>query len=106
MNGAGDYKEYISVYRASITINQVGEEEENWEKITETRAKVEKTRGNRDLIDNEVFYTAEKNFTLRHYVDVKEFDRIEHQGKYYKITNIDYFPEKMEKIVSTTLIND
>lgn len=106
MTGAGEYKEYVTVYRAEITVNSVGEELEDWKEVTVTRAKVEKTRGNRELIDSEIVYTSERDFTLRHYVDIKEYDHLEYQGKMYKVLNIDYFPERMEKKVTASLIND
>ena len=103
---AGLLKETISIYRNEFTKNEYGEETEGWRLVTTTRAGLRHDSGTRAVEDGAIVYTAIKTFQVYYYVDVDDFDRIEWNGKMYRILNIDPVIEQQCKFIRTELIQD
>lgn len=103
---AGLLKEPITILENVITINEFGEQSEQWINKIETRARLVNDGGDRTIINGEIFYSNIKTFQVRYYVDIDEFDRIEWCGKQYRVLNIQPDRAKQNKTIRTELIND
>ena len=107
MKRAGLLNEVIKIFTPSSTVNEFGEKVQKYTQTYETRARVEHNNGNRTTENNEIFYNYQKTFTVRSYVPVSEFDRVEYCGKQYRIITIENrVKEYNDKLLITELIND
>lgn len=86
---AGTLNEVISIYSPVITRDEFGNQKTEYTKRKETRAKVSHGGGSREVSNDEVVYLYNKEFTVRYYVEVSDFDRILWNGKFYRIVSID-----------------
>ena len=103
---AGLLTEVVNILRATLTRNNMGEEVEAWSTIYTTRARVENVSSQLTQENNEALYNFQKKFTLRIYVPIMEFDRIELGGKLYRVVRLDKNKTQMEIVVIGELIND
>ena len=71
-----------------------------------TRARVIHNNGNRPLQNSEVFYSYNKTFQVRIYVNVDEFDLIKYDNKFYRILSLDKNKEEQLITINTELVND
>ena len=55
--------------------------------------------GNRTLSNDEVAYQYTKTFQVRHYIMVNEYDRIQWNGKIYRILDIE--PDKQQMLLKS-----
>lgn len=103
---AGLLTEVVNILRATLTRNNMGEEVEEWGTIYTTRARVENVSSQLTQENSEALYNFQKRFTLRIYVPIMEFDRIELGGKLYRVLSLDKNKTQMEIVVIGELIND
>ena len=103
---AGLLKEPIEIWRKTLTVNDYGEETEEWNSIYSTRARLLHDGGSRVIDNQQVFYDHAKTFQIREYVPVDDYDRIMWKGKFYRILNIEPDTAKMQQIIKTELIDD
>lgn len=103
---AGLLTEQIEIWSKQLTINDFGEEVEEWIKTYQTRARLVHDGGSRTLSNDEVVFTHSKTFQIRDYVPISELDRIFWNGKYYRILNIEPDRTQMNQTIKTELIND
>jgi head-tail adaptor len=103
---AGLLKEPIRILENVITINDFGEQSETWRVKSETRARLVNDGGDRTIINGEIFYSNIKTFEVRYYVDIEDFDRVEWDGKQYRVLNIQPDKLKQNKTIRTELVND
>lgn len=103
---AGLLTEQIEIWSKQLTINDFGEEVEEWIKTYQTRARLVYDGGSRVVSNDEVVFTNSKTFQIRDYVPVSELDRIFWNGKYYRILNIEPDKIQMNQTIKTELIND
>jgi head-tail adaptor len=103
---AGILKEKIEIYEPVITTTDYGDTKTTWSLFYTTHAAVMHNGGSRGNENNEVFYSTNKTFIIRHYVPVVEKMRIKFEGKYYQITSI--IPNKYfnDKEIQTQLVNE
>nr|DAJ20154.1 MAG TPA: putative head tail adaptor [Siphoviridae sp. ctTYz13] len=103
---AGRLNEIIKIQSFEIDKNEYGANGVNWiDKIT-TRANVQFQSGNRINENNEVVFTNLISFTIRIYHNIDEKDRIEWNGKSYKIISIEPNKPKQFLTIKTELINE
>lgn len=104
---AGLLNEVIDILSPTSTINEFGEKVQSYTKTYTTRAEVNHESGNRTLENSEIFYTYRKNFTVRSYVPITEFDLISYDGKRYRVLTIDNkIKMNNKKTVITELMNE
>lgn len=96
----------ITILTPKTTINEFGEQVQEYEEKYKTRARVLHDNGSRNIENGEIFYPYQKSFNVRSYVPINEFDIIEFEGHQYRIITIDNRIERSnDKLVVTELIN-
>ena len=103
---AGLLKEQIEIWSKQLTVNEFGEEVEDWISTYKTRARLVHDGGSRVVSNDEILFTHSKTFQIRQYVPINELDRILWNGKFYRILNIEPDDVQMNKTIKTELIND
>ena len=103
---AGRLSEIIKIQSFEIDKNEYGANGVIWNTKITTRANVQFQNGNRINENNEVVYTNLISFTIRIYHNVDEKDRIEWNGKSYKIISIEPNKAKQFLTIKTELINE
>lgn len=103
---AGLLTEPITIKRATITKNDFGEETEVWTIVYQTRARVIQTNSNKAIENGEVLMNYTKEFHMRYYVPIQEFDIIEWDGKLYRVISMDKNKTEVYIKVTGALIND
>lgn len=103
---AGTLNESINIYTPIVTVNEYGEQTTEFELKYITRARVLENGGSRQLSNNEIVYPYQKSFLVRDYIEITDFDKIQWNGKYYKVLDITPNKKRMELEVRTELIND
>lgn len=102
----GLLKDKIDIYRPITSQNEFGEMIQEYKPWYCTRSKVVNNGGQRELMNNEIFYPYRKIFEIHQYVDVKETDIIHWKDKRYRILSIDLETRKMKKVIMTELIDE
>ena len=103
---AGLLTEQIEIWSKQLTVNEFGEEVEDWIKTYQTRARLVHDGGSRVVSNDEIVFTHSKTFQIREYVPINELDRILWNGKFYRILNIEPDGVQMNQTIKTELIND
>lgn len=103
---AGLLNEVITIKEATITKNSFGEEVETYSNKYTTRARVIQTNSNRTTENNEITVDFTKEFQIRIYVPIEEFDIIEWRGKLYRIVSLNVDRHNQYITVIGDLIND
>jgi len=103
---AGRLNEIIKIQSFEVDKNEYGANGVIWKDKITTRANVQFQNGNRINENNEVVFTNLISFTIRIYHNVNEKDRIEWNGKSYKIISIEPNKQKQFLTIKTELINE
>lgn len=102
---AGLLKEPITILQPHIITNEYGEETTEYLHKYATRARVTHSGGNR--VENiEIYLNDYRDFQIRIYVDICDYDRIEWDGKQYRILSIDRNKEQQNITIKTERVND
>lgn len=87
---AGLLSSTIAVEKPEVVSDEFGANTLKWVKhIDKTRAKVTYSSGNRANENNEIIFTYEVIFTVRHYHSITERMRILWEGNKYRILSIE-----------------
>lgn len=103
---AGILTELITVLSPNIIVNEVGEQTTEYLPKLTTRANVNWKTGNRNIENNEIVFDYTKDFKVRYYVDINEFDRILWNNKQYRIISIEPNKHYQELNIIAEQIND
>lgn len=103
---AGRLNEIVKIWRSTEVINEYGERSEEWAQTYSTRAKVDYNSGTRTTENNEIVFDYTKQFNVRSYVPVVETDRLQWNGKMYRIMSIEPRREYNDKVITAELINE
>ena len=103
---AGRLNEVINIYHPTVTTNDYGEASEEYKLSYTTRAKVDHNSGARTVENNEIVFDYTKTFNVRSYVTVCNDDRIEWQGKMYRILTTQQRREYNDIMITAELINE
>lgn len=106
MRAAGRLKENIEIYSNTITKDEYGQEREVMTLKTTTKAQLVHSGGNRELDNEEITHSYRKQFTVRYYVDIDDYDVIKWENKYYRVLDIEPNKEYQYKVINTEKIND
>lgn len=103
---AGLLTEKITIKRATIVKNDYGEDVETWTIIYTTRARITNINSAKQIENDEVVMNYSKQFFMRYYVPIQEYDVIEWNTKQYRVMSIDKDRENVYIKVIGELIND
>lgn len=107
MKRAGLLTKPIKILTPVTTINEFGEQVQQYELKYRTRARVLHDSGTRTNENGEIFYPYQKTFNVRSYVPISEFDLVEFDKKRYRVITIENrIEDNNDKLVITELIND
>lgn len=107
MKRAGLLTKIIQVLTPTTTVNEYGEQIQEYNLKYTTRARVLHDSGSRVNENGEIFYPYQKTFNIRSYVPIAEFDLIEFEGKRYRVITIENrIEDQNDKLVITELINE
>lgn len=103
---AGRLNEPITIFHPTIIYNEYGEANEEYKEVYTTRANVDHNSGARTVENNEIVFDYTKTFNVRSYVPVTDADRIEWQGKMYRILTTQQRREYNDIMITAELINE
>ena len=98
--------EIIEVVTPKIIIDEYGSQTTVYEHKFTTRAEMVRNSGNREITNNEVFYGERKQFSIRIYHNIEDFDIVLWNRKRYRILDIERNKEQQRIIVTTELVNE
>ena len=78
----------ITILRQTVEKNRFGETIETWKPHYTTKARIYDTTGSRRQENGEFFHSYQKAADVWMYVDVKDTDRVEHDGKVWIIDEV------------------
>ena len=103
---SGQLKDRIYIYEQQISRTPYGNTSRKWVCKYTTRARVNYSSANRDINNDEIFYTVEREFIVRHYVPVVETDIIVWNDQKWRILSIDRNRQYNNIFIRTTKIMD
>lgn len=103
---AGLLNESIDILRATITKNAFGEDVETWTTNYTTRARVIQQSSSKQDENQETVVRFVREFQVRHYVPVDEFDIILWREKRYRIISLNNDRANMYITIEGELINE
>lgn len=103
---ASDLDKIIDIYELNITTSPYGDTKRTWTKKYSTRARVNYSSGNRTIENDEIFFTVDREFIMRHYVPIEDTDIIVWNNDKWRVLTIDHNHEYNDIIVRTTKIMD
>lgn len=103
---AGRLTERIDIYTPKIVIDDFGSQHTEYIFKFSTRAERVRISGNREIDNNEMFYGELKQFSIRRYHPIENFDIIHYREKKYRILDIEYIKGEQRKILKCQLINE
>lgn len=103
---AGLLKERITVLESKNNTSEFGESKTSWFSKYSTRAFVKTTSQDRSTENNEIFFSTTVEFKIRFYHEINEWNRIQWNGKQYRILSIMPNKDAQEINIITELINE
>ena len=103
---ASNLDKVIDIYELNITTSPYGDTKRTWTKKYSTRARVNYSSGNRTIENDEIFFTVDREFIMRHYVPIEDTDIIVWNNEKWRVLSIDHNHEYNDIIVRTTKIMD
>lgn len=104
---AGLLNSIIAIEKPEVVSDEFGANILKWvNHIDRTRAKVTYSNGTRANENNEIIFTYEVIFTVRHYHSLTERMRILWEGRKYRILSIEKNKALQQQVIKTELINE
>lgn len=106
MSQAGIFTHPITILRHTVTRNEFGEQVDTYTPSVNTKAQI-RGGGRRTTENNEVIIDFTKEFVMRYYVPVHDFDRIKTQedNEEWRIININKDEFRHQIIISAQKVN-
>lgn len=103
---AADLFHRINIYKMTTSTTDFGEVRYDWDTLRCTcRARVNYSSGTRTVENDEIFYSVDREFIVRSYVEVEDTDIIEWNGEKWRILTIDHNRQYNNIFIRTTKIN-
>ena len=103
---AGLLTETIDILKPVEVGNAFGEKETVFAPKYHTRARVIFDSGNRESVNDEIFYLYNVSFQMRIYVPIDDTSLIQWDGKRYRVLSIQERREYSDKMIRTALVNE
>ena len=102
---AGLLNERIRVLKEIHVVSEYGDQDIQYKEKFWCRARHLDKEGTRTEVNNEIFYTNNKQFEVRIYQDIKDTDIIQFYDQFYRIINISPDRPNQRKIITVEIIN-
>ena len=102
---AGLLNERIRVLKEIHVVSEYGDQDIQYKEKFWCRARHLDKEGTRTEVNNEIFYTNNKQFEVRIYQDIKDTDIIQFYDQFYRIINISPDRPNQRKIITVEVIN-
>lgn len=103
---AGLLNEAINIVRAVVSKNDYGEEIETYQVVYSTRARITQTNSQKENENGEIVMNYTKEFFMRHYVPIREYDIITWNDSKYRVVSLDKNKTNIYIKVIGELINE
>lgn len=103
---SSDLKHRINIYKQHVDTSDFGRTIITYEPRTSCRARVNYLSGNRTIENEEIFYSVDREFIVRHYVPIEYTDVIEYDGDFWQVLSVDRIHEYNDIVIRTTRLND
>lgn len=103
---SADLKHRINIYKQHVEKSEFGRTMITYEPKTSCRARINYLTGNRTIDNEEIFYSVDREFIVRSYVDIAYTDVIEYDGDFWQVLSVDKIHEYNDIVVKTTRLND
>lgn len=103
---ASDLDRKIEICKQKVTKTDFGRTLISYEHKLYARARVNYSSGNRIIENEEIFYSVEREFIVRSYVDVSDTDIIKYDGNEWQILSIDRSHDMNDIVIKTAKINN
>ena len=103
---SGQLHDIIEIYELVITKSPYGDTNRHWHKKYSTRARVNYSSGNRTMENDEIFFSVDREFIMRHYVPIVDTDIIVWNNEKWRVLTIDHNRQYNNIFVRTTKIMD
>lgn len=104
---SSDLKYKINIYEQVVEdTNDFGRTDISYKLKCQTRARVNYLSGDRTMDNDEIFYSVNRTFIVRSYIDVKYTDVIEYDNDFWQITSIDKIHAFNDIVINTIRLND
>ena len=103
---SSDLKHRIEIYKQHIEKTEFGRTNITYEPRCSCRARVNYLTGNRTTINDEIFYSVDREFIVRSNVPITYSDVIKFENDFWQILSIDNIHEYNDIVIKTTRLND
>lgn len=103
---AGLLKDRIDILEQKISKTPFGDTRITYEPKYSCRAFVQYANGNRIVDNDEIFYSVDRTFIVRHYVPIVDTDMIVWNDKRWRVLSIDRNHQLNNIVINTTLVNE
>ena len=103
---SSDLKETIKIYEFIDGTTEFGRTDNYYQFKCQTRARVNYISGDRTMDNDEIFYSVNRTFIVRSYVNVAYTDVIEYDGDYWQVTSVDKIHAYNDIVITTVRLND
>lgn len=103
---SGQLHDRIDIYELVITKSPYGDTNREWQKKYSTRARVNYSSGTRTMENDEIFFSVDREFIMRHYVPIVDTDIIVWNNEKWRVLTIDHNRQYNNIFVRTTKILD
>lgn len=103
---AGSYEYPITILQHQEVVSEYGDQGDRYVNVGTTHAYIQPTGGGRTDAIHEAEYIYRKTFVIRSYINVTEFDRIQFDGKMWRIMSIERDRIKNQKTLQCEIVND
>lgn len=103
---AGAFEYPIIILQHQEVISEYGDQCDEYEPTATTRAYLQPIGGGRTDAIKEAEYIYRKNFVIRSYIPVTEYDRVKFDNKVYRILSIEKDRIKNQITLQCELVNE
>lgn len=103
---AGLLNKLIEIYKPHLTINEYGEQDEEFVYYRTIRAREIYNNGSRNNENGDITYNYQRTFEVRHYQPISERDRIKYNGKMYIILSVEPLDKENYLRIDCDIVNE
>ena len=103
---SSDLKHRINIYKQHEEMTEFGRTNISYKFRCSCRARVNYLSGARTFENEEIFYSVDREFIVRSYVDIHYTDIIEYDNDYWQVLSVDKIHEFNDIVIKTTRLNE
>ena len=104
---AGVFSQFIDILEKQTVQNEYGTDTTTYVKVRSTRASVDYVDGDREITNDEFFYSQRVNFTVHIYIPVEDEWHVLWNATEYRVLGVEtkYENHEQVKVIKTEKIN-